>query len=57
VSGYGTLPIGHLLPEGRIVGRTLTAYEVVTPNDHVRFVGFAHVHKLAPVEPLVRFDG
>lgn len=52
---YGLCPIGHELPEGTITGRTLTAYEVVTPNNHVRFVPFAKVHTLRPVEPLVVF--
>lgn len=49
------LPIGHMLHEGRIVGLTLTAYEVTAASGAVLFVPFTRVHPTQPVAPLVVF--
>lgn len=61
---YGTLPLGTTLDgHGVIVDRSLTAYlcDASTEADRLigspqmNWVGFAHVHPLRSVEPLVRF--
>jgi hypothetical protein len=49
------LPTGSRLPEGVIVGMTLTAYEVETPEGETVFVPFVRVHKPVPAVPLVIF--
>lgn len=50
------LPTGYELPEGRVVGETYTAYEVVTPEGATVFVPFVRVHPLVPATPLVVFS-
>lgn len=54
---YGLAEIGTPLAGGHITGRTCTAYRVAMPDGTEQFIGFATVHKLRPVEPLITLTG